>query len=370
MKICIATPLYPPDIGGPATYTKLLCEALPEHGIETEIVSFGEVRHLPKIFRHVIYCGKIFNRSKYCDIIYAQDPVSVGVPARIAAYLRQKTFLLKVVGDYAWEQGTQRFAITEPLDIFVQNKKPHPLPVRLLQWLQTRVAQSSVMVIVPSKYLETVVAKWGIDRKKIKVIYNSFEVPHLSGNREVLRELIQCKGELLISIGRLVPWKGFEMLIDLMPELSKQFPNIKLLIIGNGPLQEQLEKKISEEELEDSVIISRALEYDILMRYMEASDLLILNTRYEGFSHLLLEAMAVGLPILTTNVGGNPELVESGVNGLLVKPNNKKELQSAIESLLKNSAMRQKFSNAGRRTANSFTKERMLAELIPLLQSI
>ncbi len=81
MKILIATGIYPPDIGGPATYSKLLKDELPGRGIDVQVLSFGQVRHLPKIIRHFSYLLKILKLGRGVDVIYAQDPVSVGFPA-------------------------------------------------------------------------------------------------------------------------------------------------------------------------------------------------------------------------------------------------------------------------------------------------
>ena len=93
-KILIATGLYPPEVGGPATYSKLLFDTLPKHGFEVTVVSFGEVRRLPKGIRHVFYFFKIIKKGRYTDCIFAQDPVSVGLPAFLAARLLRKRFLL------------------------------------------------------------------------------------------------------------------------------------------------------------------------------------------------------------------------------------------------------------------------------------
>ena len=102
MKILIATGLYPPQIGGPATYSKLLKDELPKHGIDTEILPFREVRKWPKIVRHFIYFLKVLQKGRNVDVVFAQDPVSVGLPAMLASKILGKIFLLKIVGDYAW----------------------------------------------------------------------------------------------------------------------------------------------------------------------------------------------------------------------------------------------------------------------------
>ena len=110
-SVLVTTGIFPPDIGGPATYSKLLLDELPKHGLDISVLSFGEVRHLPKIIRHISYFFKVLRRGKGVDIIYAQDPVSVGLPSVVASKILRKKFLLKVVGDYAWEQYMQKSEI-------------------------------------------------------------------------------------------------------------------------------------------------------------------------------------------------------------------------------------------------------------------
>src|SRR3989338_9957691 len=93
-NILICTGIYPPDIGGPATYSKLLFDELPKRGVGVDVLSFGQVRHLPKIIRHIIYFFKALKIGKRADIIFAQDPVSVGLPAMLAAkILRKKIYI-------------------------------------------------------------------------------------------------------------------------------------------------------------------------------------------------------------------------------------------------------------------------------------
>src|SRR3989344_6621979 len=137
MRLLIATPLYPPDIGGPATYAKLLNEGLPAKGIDVELIKFSEVRHLPKLIRHYVYYRRVLAVARNVDIILALDPVSVGLPAMKAARKAGKPFVVKIVGDYAWEQGVQRFGVTHTLDAFVKEKRV-PFSVRMLRRIQTR----------------------------------------------------------------------------------------------------------------------------------------------------------------------------------------------------------------------------------------
>ena len=120
-----------------------------------------------------------------------------------------------------------------------------------------------------------------------------FEPPHLSGNRAVLRGILKFEGQLIISVGRLVPWKGFHALIKAMPLILRSYPKARLFIIGEGPQEKELLEVIAKHHLEGSVILSGGVLHEVLMRYLEAADIFVLNTRYEGFSHQLLEAAAM-----------------------------------------------------------------------------
>ena len=138
MRICIATPLYLPDIGGPATYSKLLNDELPRRGFVVDVMSFGDVRYLPFFVRHIAYFFKLLKKGKNADIIFAQDPLGVGLPALCAAKMLGKKFLLKIVGDRAWEEYmNQESGIKnqeyELLDMF-QHKK-YGFGIEMRRWI-------------------------------------------------------------------------------------------------------------------------------------------------------------------------------------------------------------------------------------------
>jgi len=361
MKILIATGIYPPDIGGPATYSKLLKEELPKHGIDVEVLSFGSVRSLPKIIRHFSYFLKVLKVGKGVDIIYAQDPVSVGLPVCLASFILRKPFILKVVGDYAWEQSVQRFGVTDLLDEF-SLKNSYGIFVWILKKIQSGVALRAYKIITPSEYLKKIVSNWGVPREKINVVHNTFTSENIKESKEELREKFDFKGHVIFSVGRLVPWKGFDLLIEIM----ECFPDIKLFIAGDGPNKEKLEKKIKDLKLSNRVELVGRLKQNDLLKKIKASDVFVLNTGYEGLSHQLLEVMSVGTPIVTTNVGGNPEVIENGKEGILVGYNKKDELKKAILSMLDGGG-RDFFIENAKKKLSLFKKDRMIKDTIKTL---
>ncbi len=229
MKILIATGIYPPAIGGPATYSKLLHDELPKYGLDVSVCNFGDVLKFPKIVRHAVYFWRLLSASANVDAIYAQDPVSVGFPALLASQVRGKKFILKIVGDYAWEQSTQRFGVTERLDDFSVTSKKYPWRVKFLKKIQKHVADSANKIVTPSSYLKGIISNWGVDSEKITVIYNAFDFKGLSVGKSVLRHKLGMTGTVIISAGRLVPWKGFSALIESLTEAKKEIPDTEFV---------------------------------------------------------------------------------------------------------------------------------------------
>jgi len=370
MKILITTGLFPPQIGGPATYSKLLLEKLPEYGYRVEIASFGTVLCLPKIIRHIIYFFTILFKGFSADIIYAQDPVSVGLPSMLAAKILRKKFFLKIVGDYAWEQGVQRSRVVDHLDKFSTEYRKYPFLIRFFKRIEYFTARSAKKIIVPSNYLKKIVSNWGIPKDKIFVIYNAFEKPTLLETKEELRKKFGFRGPVVVSVGRLVPWKGFSVLIETIPELLKEFPELKFYIIGDGPDKNCLKSQISNLNPEDKIILTGKLPQEKVFQYIKASDVFVLNTSYEGFSHQLLEVLSMETPIITTKAGGNVEIIEDGKNGLFIPYNDKKAIQMAVSTILKDKTYGEKLAEQGFKSLKMFTEENMLNRLDGVLRNV
>lgn len=366
-KILICTGIYPPDIGGPATYSKMLFEELPKIGMEAEILSFGAVRRLPKIIRHFSFFLKALKMAKKADIIFAQDPVSVGLPSYLAAKFAGKKFILKIVGDYAWEQSQQKenFITLEEFQ-----KRKFDFKTELRRKIQKFVAKRADKVIVPSEYLKKTVLAWKIKEFKIKVIYNAFDFSEIIESKEEIRKKLNLSGTVIISSGRLVPWKGFGALVEIIPELVKKIPDINLVIIGDGPESPNLKSQISNLGLDDKIILTGQLPHRDLLHYLTAGDIFVLNTGYEGFSHLILEAMAMGIPIIATSVGGNPELIEDGKSGALTKYGDNEQLKEKIFNLYNDKATSFYFSENAKKKVKNFSKEKMLEETTGLFNAL
>jgi glycosyltransferase involved in cell wall biosynthesis len=334
MKLVIATPLYPPEIGGPATYAQLLFEGLPSKGITVELIKFSDVRHLPKIIRHYAYYRRVLAAARKADIVLALDPVSVGLPALRAAKKAGKPFVVKIVGDYAWEQGQQRFGIIQNLDDFVKTAKVPPR-VKMFRKIQTRVATAAERVIVPSVYLKKVVVTWRVPPEKIEVIYNAIELPEIKPLEK------RPPGFLIVSSGRRVPWKGFEAL-----------------------------ERVVAREARWRLFIASGLSRTETLQWVKSADVFVLNSSYEGLSHALIEAMVLGTPIVATDVGGNGELVENDVTGRLVPFGNDEALFAALKNIEQDVTVAHSRATVAQVRAKKFSVETMLTETAAALKKL
>lgn len=371
-KILIATGIFPPDIGGPATYVKTLVEELPRRGYEVTVVTYTDkfevrsdklevIRILRKqniILRYLKYFRAVWSEAREADIVYVQDTVSAGLPTCLACYLRGQHFILKVVGDYAWEQGQQKYGVKDNLDEF--QKKKYGWKVELWRRIQKGVAKQAKLIITPSEYLRAIVETWDLDGGKIKVIYNAVKTPRVEKSHEELKAELGIHGFTILTVGRLVPWKGMDVLINAMSELK----DIRLIIVGEGPEREKLEVISNKLEVNDRVIFTGRLNQERLWEHMKACDLFVLNTGYEGLPHVTIEAMMLGLPVITTRVGGNPEVVRHNENGILVEYNNKEEIKGAILKLKEGEGLRERLSSEARMIKEKFNKDKMIERLI------
>lgn len=344
MKILVATGIYPPDIGGPATYSKLLADRLPAMGIQVDVLSYGSVRKYPKIIRHKIYALKVLWHGRAADIVFAQDVASVGLPALVATLILGKTFMVRVPGDYAWEQA-KRFGVTDGMNEF-QDKK-YGWRVELMRKLERLVVGQADKVIVPSKSFAEVVKKWVKDPEKVVAVYNGIDLTEIDN----LTRGSVARPRTIISAGRLVAGKGFAELVMAM----KKLPGYKLEIAGDGPEAGKLKETIDREGLSDRVTLLGRLERPELLRRIAKSESFVLNTRFESFSYQIVEAMAAGTPVIAARVGSIPELIDDGKSGILYKSGDQAGLARAIERISSDKPLATGISAEAKRKAASFS---------------
>jgi glycosyltransferase involved in cell wall biosynthesis len=377
-SILITTGIFPPDIGGPASYAKTLASRLEGATVLTysSVIKFADDKDqpykvvrvwkkFPKGWRHLVYFLKAVSLAKKSDVVYALNAVSAGIPAMYAAKIAKKKFFVKIVGDAAWERAINKGKTYLLLNDFQKVKKSGWIGI--LHKLQFKVCQAADGVVVPSQYLANIIHGWGVPKEKIKVVYNGVDFFPSNLSKEEARKKIGIFGHIILTAGRLVPWKGFRMLIKIMPKVFEINQAFRLIIIGDGPDRKTLESMIKNLGLERKVFLVGKKSQAELAMYMAAADMFVLDTGYEGFSHQILEAMAAGVPVITTAVGGNREVIEQGENGFLVRYNDEFNLVEAIKTLWQDQELKQEFITNGKKTVEKFSSEKMIEETIKVL---
>ena len=163
------------------------------------------------------------------------------------------------------------------------------------------------------------------------------------------------KENRIISIGKLYPQKNQKMLIEAFSKVSEKFKDLELFIYGEGPLRQQLTELIKKLNLEERVFLP-GVDDNIIVK-MNNSKLFCMTSNYEGMSNALIEAVCVGLPIITTDVSGAKEIINNGVNGEIVGVGEIDELATTISRLLSDEERMNRYSEVNRSKAELFKKE-------------
>jgi len=364
MRILITTGIFPPDIGGPATYVPTIAKALAERGHQVTVLTTSEPENLqwddsiyPFFVSRINRRQKIWLRSLKCiaetlrlgraaDVIYANG---VYFEAAIASKFLQKPLVMKIVGDEAWERSVRRGWTKDNFEDFQQ--RCQSWQAELLKRHRSWVVRQANKVIVPSQYLANWVAKWGVLTEKIAVIYNAVEIPD---GVEPLSIPLKTPVKA-VTVGRLVPWKQVDGLIEALNEISE----LGLVVVGDGPERPRLERIAQELGVSGRVYFAGQRSKKETLSLMAACDLFVLNSTYEGLPHTVLEAMALGLPVIATAVGGTPEVVRDGETGVLVLEQN--GVIKALLTLARDPAFRRRLGEAARQwISDRFGMENMI----------
>ncbi len=213
---------------------------------------------------------------------------------------------------------------------------------------------------------------WGVRNDRIAVVHNSLPDVQIVITREAARQALSfgpsSRDTVIVSAGRLVPWKRFDLLIRLMPGIRSAVSSARLLIIGTGPCEKELRELVAGLKLDKAVTLVGRLDADRMRLHLMASDILVLASSYEGFSHLLLESMRAGLPVVATDAGGNHELIQNGSSGILVPIDKPDRLAAALVELCKNPTSRARLARAGRERSTYFTWEKMVDATVAALR--
>lgn len=342
MKILIATPLYPPEIGGPATYTKEIAEKLKKDH-EVTIVTYADnpkpiegvslyaiskKQFLPiRLFKYYKLIKKL---SKEVDIIHSQNAVASGLTAVLAGKKTETPVVIRFVGDEAWERSTQAGVTNKKLDDWI-NSPENNLKSKIIMLIESFVFKKANTIMTPSKFLQDIIIKgYKINPNKVIVNYNAAKQPEEYTGVNFKEK----KPHQILATARLTSWKGVDGIIKAVDIVRKRIPDIKLVVAGDGPEFENLKNLSKELGIENNVKFLGNVSKNETEALRKESTLYILNSTYEGLPHTVLTCFYIGIPVIATNIPGTNEVAIDNETAVLIEPNNPEMLAKTIEELI------------------------------------
>ena len=368
MRVVLVSGIWPPDVGGPSSHAPALAAALLEAGHEVEVVTTADVapesrpypvrwvaRSRPAPLRHLAVVREVASAARDADRVYATTMVR---RAALGAALARRPLVVKLVADEAFERERRSGRFDGSLEEF-QAARGGPRR-RLLRATRTVALRRAERVLVPSAYLRGIARGWGLAPERVRVVPNPApELPQLP-SREEARAALGVTGPALATAGRLTAQKA---LPDALQAIAR-VPAVELLVLGDGSERPALEREAETLGVSDRVRFLGAGTRDDVLRLFRAADAVLVTSAWENLPHTVLEALAVGTPVIATAVGGIPEVVVDGENGLLVPPHDVDAIAAAVARLVREEDLRGALAAAAPGSVDGLSEPRILRLIV------
>jgi glycosyltransferase involved in cell wall biosynthesis len=362
MRILIVSGIWPPEVGGPASHGPEFGKFLIDRGHQVRAVTTAPKTGAadpgfsltasrsdrPRLIRLSAGAMAVIRAAKRADVIYA-----TGMYARsaLASTLYRVPLVLKLVNDPAYDRARSLGIFSGTLEEFQGCQAPGS--VRALKRLRRLTLARASRVVIPSRFFADIARGWGLEAERICVVPNP--APPIDGlaSRDELRGRLGIRGPTFVFVGRLADAKNLPLAIRALGLV----PDASLVMIGDGPEREDLIRIIAQSGLAERVSLKGALPRAAAIEWLRAADAAILPSKFENFPHAAVEALAAGTPVIATSVGGVPEIVETGVTGILVPPDDPRAFGAAMASLLENPARLESLREGARAAAGTYRVE-------------
>jgi L-malate glycosyltransferase len=348
MRVCLLGQ-YPPHIGGVSSHTYLLSLELVKRGDQVYVLTYPhpDVKDIGEIKVETAFApnikglrGLFFFISSFFKLIR--------MVRRFNIELIHAHFLLPpgLIGVCVGSLMGKKTAVTaHGSDLMIQAKNP------VLRSMIKFVLKKADYVLVVNQTLKDKVLELGINQEKVYITPNAVDVEKFNPKKKDLPSDIKISHDkpVILFVGNLVFQKGVEYLLEAKKIMKN---DAELVIVGDGPLRPELEMKVRDEKIQDVVFTGARRDVD---KIMPSGTVFVLPSISEGFPITILEAMASGLPVVATNVGGISEVMSEQV-GIMVNPSSPTELASALDKILENETLRNDMNVTAREQALKYSK--------------
>jgi len=277
------------------------------------------------------------------DIIHAHSTIPTGLIGVLVSRLIKKPVFITAHG------------------MDVNNFMEHTLFKRLI----TYSLSNSDKVIAVSKDLKGKMTSLGINPDKIKVLRNGVDTGRFKPTKDnFIHRTYDLPDDtlLILFVGYMDTFKGIFELEEAFSRMKDK--NVALIMVGEGPKKADLEKKVLGHDLKEQVVLTGAVPREDIDKYYKSADIFVLPSHSEGIPLVILEAMASGLPVIATNVGGLSEVVDDGENGFLIHPKDVENLATKLERLIDDPRVRERLaSNSVKIMENEFSIQGKIEKL-------
>ncbi len=362
MRVLVVSGIWPPDVGGPASHAPEVAAFLRARGHDVFVVTTADVaparedypvhwvrRSLPPGVRHAEGVRLVRALARRADVVY-----TTGMFGRssLGALLARTPFVVKLTADPAYERARRWGLWRGSLEDFQRAAPVSTLPLRLARDADVRRAAH---VVTPSAYLRDLALGWGVAPERATVLPNPAPtLPELRPRDELRREL-GFDGPTLVFAGRLTAQKSLDLGID-----AARRAGVALVIAGDGPDRAALERLGWARFL-------GARPREAVLEFFRAGDASLLSSSWENFPHSVVEALAVGTPVIATRTGGVAEVVHDGENGLVVEPGDVDALAGAISRFFADSALAERLRANAAPSVVDYAPERVYGRLEQIL---
>jgi len=357
MKVLIVTGIWPPDVGGPASHAPEVARELQARGHEVEVVTTAErapapeayavrwaSRRLPRGVRHARAALLVADAARAADVVY-----STGLVGRSAlgTALARTPLVQKLTSDPTYERSIRYGLYGGDLDSYQRSGGAR---VRVLRAARNAALRRAKRIVIPSASLRELAVTWGIDAERIEVLPNPVERPETLDDRETVRARHGLDGPTLVFAGRLSVQKAVGVALEALTKLD----GYRLVLAGDGPDAQLLRERARELGLDGRARFLGPQPRETVFELLRGADAVVLSSKWENFPHVLVEALAVGTPVISTDTGGVPEIVRDGENGLLVPPGDPDALAAAVRRYFGDEQLRQRLREAAPRSVKRF----------------
>jgi len=387
MKICMLASKYPPEVSGPGSFAYQLSQELIKNGHEVTVVTqnFGNSgNHLDNdvnVYRvktpfsgggtnlwdfavSVLKLGNITKKivkTENIDILHSHDISFGGLAGFFALRFLKIPSIIRYGGDLVYEYLSMSAKKGwDPTLGWEQSWSYPSIVAKTAFFVQKKMLNEYDLVCPNSTYADALLGKMGVEQSKRVVIPSAVDITKFSPNIDCS----EIKGklganQLILCASRLLPWKGIDTAIEIMPSILREFNNVRLVIAGDGPEKSRLLNMAKKISMEKSVIFLGAVSRSDMPLLFNAADIFLLPSKFESCPNALLEAMSCETPSIATDIKGVDEIIQNGENGYLIELNNTNSLSKKVSLLLSDKNERKRIGRNARKTVQerySFNK--------------